>query len=244
MWSSGVQGASPRAPLSVTRVPHAVQRQVQGQLPLSESLQDHLLTHIQGDGEERVTVDDDADVFEVLVHWLYNFALPDFQPDSSRSHPTFAVRIYAIADKYDVEALRNVATQRLSKIIDPDNVESFVDTVQLVNEVSNPRDTSLWDIVTPHMTRNIIPLLRQDAFKEMLRELPELNDDLLAHLDPSYPEGRGRLPIVDPPQWLTRAPMGEGGSETGEDGDSDDGGTEAWDSNLVHWQHGHGRRLG
>ncbi|KAI7233407.1 hypothetical protein KC343_g7734 [Hortaea werneckii] len=139
-------------------------------------------------GKSRVEVHDDPEAFEVLVHYLYNFTLPESTSSDSRSKPAFAVRLYAIADKYNVEPLRDMAAQRLRKTIDVRAVPAFVEAVRMVDELTPPTDKTLWKIVLPLMTGNITFLLGDQDFRDLLQDMPQLMYELLAHLDSGYSE--------------------------------------------------------
>lgn len=100
--------------------------------------------------------------------------------------------MYAIADKYDVPQLRTLAKLRLQKTFSmhtplKDHAD-LIDTIRAVHECT-PHSLGLeggdelWAVMLPVMKSNIAVLLQDEAFKELLLELPDLNFRLLAMLD-------------------------------------------------------------
>ncbi|KAI6843921.1 hypothetical protein KC340_g412 [Hortaea werneckii] len=176
-------------------------------------------------GKSRIEVHDDPEAFSVLVHYLYNFTLPESTSRDSRSKPAFAVRLYAIADKYNVEPLRDMAAQRLRKTIEVHAVPAFVEAIRMVDELTPPSDKTLWKIVVPFMTGNITFLLGQQDFRDLLQDMPQLMYELLAHLDPNHSESSeavnfqaqsqaGSIPFPRP-----RAAFSDDEADTLDDGD-------------------------
>jgi len=116
--------------------------------------------------------------------------------------------VYAIADKYDVPHLRTLAKLRIQKTFNgqtslQDHAD-LIDTVRAVDECSPHRfslggEDGLWAVMLPVMKSNIVSLLQDEAFKEMLLELPYLNFRLLAMLDsaPAAPERPAKKPKVE-----------------------------------------------
>ncbi|RMY54279.1 hypothetical protein D0865_04810 [Hortaea werneckii] len=199
---------------------------------------------IQETGKSRIEVHDDPEAFEVLIHYLYNFTLPESTSSDSRSKPAFAVRLYAIADKYNVEPLRDMAAQRLRKTVDVYAVPTFVEAIRMVDELTPPSDKTLWKIVLPLMTGNITFLLGDRDFKDLLQDMPQLMYELLAHLDPRYPENseaanlQAALQASSIPFPRPRAAFSE------DEADSLDDGDDLSHFPGYHGTFGAGRRLG
>ena len=111
---------------------------------------------------------------------------------------SFHVKVYAIADKYDVKQLQTFAATRLGQVLDPQNdLQDFINAVQAVDESSQLGDRTLWDVVIPTIKDSITYLLGQSEFREMLDDIPQLQFDLLALLDPkAAPYKLNKLPEV------------------------------------------------
>jgi hypothetical protein len=116
--------------------------------------------------------------------------------------------VYAIADKYDVPHLRTLAKLRLQKPFNThtalEDHADLIETVRAVDECSPHRfnlegGNGLWAIMLPVMKSNITALLQDEAFRELLLELTDLNFRLLAMLDsaPAAPERPAKKPKVE-----------------------------------------------
>ncbi|KAK4545962.1 hypothetical protein LTR36_002526 [Oleoguttula mirabilis] len=130
--------------------------------------------------EGTITLDDDPKVLQVLLHYLYNFTYDD----ASRGEETeasFAVRVYAVADKYDVDPPRLVAAQKLSDFVIPTDGgrEHFLAVVYAIAKYCNPKDTTLWDIIMPRMIAGIDRLADDAKLFALVQAMPVLNKALL-----------------------------------------------------------------
>jgi hypothetical protein len=116
--------------------------------------------------------------------------------------------VYAIADKYDVPHLRTLAKLRLQKTFNThitlEDHADLIETVRAVDEYTPQRlglggEDGLWAVILPVMKSNIAVLLQDEAFKELLLELPDLNFRLLAMLDSTAaaPERPAKKPKVE-----------------------------------------------
>ena len=116
--------------------------------------------------------------------------------------------MYAIADKYDVPHLRTLAKLRLQKTFNThialEDHADLIETVRAVDEYTPQRlglggEDGLWAVMLPVMKNNMAVLLQDEAFKELLLELPDLNFRLLAMLDsaPAAPERPAKKPKVE-----------------------------------------------
>lgn len=97
--------------------------------------------------------------------------------------PVQAVSLYQLGDKYDIPPLRATAARRLSKSLQPlSDVEAFVDVVYAIDKNTNPKDSTLLDIVMPMMKEDLLELVKVKAFSAMLSALPDVNIRLLTDL--------------------------------------------------------------
>lgn len=137
---------------------------------------------------------DDPTVLAALIHYFYNFTLRENIKPLAGPNTSYFVHVHAIADKYDVRDLRNLAKLRLQKTFNTQTAlvdhADLIETVRAVDECSPHRfsiegENGLWAVMLPVMKSNIATLLQDEAFKELLLELPDLNFRLLAMLDPA-----------------------------------------------------------
>ncbi|GAB7327854.1 hypothetical protein MBLNU13_g11644t1 [Cladosporium sp. NU13] len=183
---------------------------------------------------------DDPTVLAALIHYFYNFTLRENSDASAGSNSSHFVHVYAIADKYDVPHLRTLAKLRLQKTFNTQTAledhADLIETVRAVDECSPHRfslegENGLWAVMLPVMKSNIAVLLQNEAFKELLLELPDLNFRLLAMLDSAAPEPsvkRARFAVSD--------------SDDGED--DENYAEDAPSRGTLHYRFGRGRTLG
>lgn len=126
--------------------------------------------------------DDDPSVLQVLIHYLYHFVLDTTCRPNTASPSTFLVHVYAIADKYNVKPLRRLILHRLDELCNPaTDLDDFVAVLRVTDACT--ADGTLWDILLPKVRANITLLLRDEAFQELVMELPSLTLPLLGMLD-------------------------------------------------------------
>lgn len=102
------------------------------------------------------------------------------------------MRVYAIADKYDVKPLQDLAAQRLENVCyaaSDHDVDDYIAAVQAIDELTNPRDVTLWGIIIPKTISNIGYLLSNTKAKEVILGTETLNVALLKHLGRVHPAG-------------------------------------------------------
>ncbi|KAF2207076.1 hypothetical protein CERZMDRAFT_102774 [Cercospora zeae-maydis SCOH1-5] len=172
-------------------------------------------------------LDEDLEIFSVLIRHLYSFTYDDSTRGEAESAP-FAVFVYALADKYHIEPLRAQAAKRLKETIDPRNVDTFIETVHAVDE--NTADQVLWDIVIPVIKSNVGQLLKHEQFRDMLHGMKDLLFRLLSMLDPSA----GKIELGKVQEQTADV--------DGEEGDIDDERDDF--AHYMRFPHGPGRRLG
>lgn len=120
---------------------------------------------------------DDPEALALLIHYFYNFALPaTLASDVSSTHlPTLLVKIYAIADKYNVQPLVSLARSRLASIYDPaytiTNIPAYVSCVRAVDENTSDEPESrggLWGILLFVARANMAVLLKSAEFRGLV----------------------------------------------------------------------------
>ena len=128
---------------------------------------------------------------------------------------SFAVKVYALADKYELLQLQTLAAQRFKAVCDPKtDLTDFINATTLIEDCSNPNDATLWEVVIPVIKKNIAYLLQNEESKALILGMKELNVMLLRLLDGS------KVSDVSSPHNLPR--YGEAREELSEDEDSDE----------------------
>ncbi|TKA73843.1 hypothetical protein B0A55_07618 [Friedmanniomyces simplex] len=144
---------------------------------------------------------DDPDVLATLLHFLYNFTCPPNRsggatnPEAQAS--SFTVHVYALADKYDVPALRSLAVAQLTRLLDPkrENLEGFLAAIRAIDECT--ADNTLWEIVIPRIVGNMAWLVEEEGFFALVQEMPGLNRKLLVGSAEGFGGGRAKA-VVQP----------------------------------------------
>ena len=154
----------------------------------SNSMSECLLTFDQEAQDKSGVVsldDDDAEALKSLIHYLYHQVYNDaFLQD--KNSMSFAVKVYAIADKYELTGLQRLAAQRFGNICNPNtNLDDFINSVYLIDESTNPNDQALWKIVIPVIKSDISFLLDLKEFNDLLANVNGLTGKVLSLLDPS-----------------------------------------------------------
>lgn len=83
-----------------------------------------------------------------------------------------------MADKYDVPRLRTLVVERLSAACDPQKDESdFIEALRVVDECT--ADDTIWNILMPKVKANLQALLKNEAFRDVVRKQSALTFRLL-----------------------------------------------------------------
>jgi len=125
--------------------------------------------------------DDDPSALQGLLHYLYHFTLAPWRPSASCPWISL-VRLYALADEYDIAPLHTLFAEQLDYACEPvPFVEDFVAVLRVVDACT--ADNTLWDILLPKVRANIKLVLQRESFRELVMELPCLTLPLLSMLD-------------------------------------------------------------
>lgn len=128
--------------------------------------------------------DDDPVYLERLLEYLYGAKFHDIAYSSVfGAQGIFSVNMYAIADKYDVPSLRKNAASQLNAFCNPDWVmDDFIAAVRAIDDLTNPEDATLWDVVLPKVQKNLGLLLEKELFKELVFDKPDFTFRFLGFL--------------------------------------------------------------
>ena len=151
-----------------------------------------------------IELEDEVDALQALIHYLYHFTYNDSFVESTMS---FAVRVYAIADKYQVPQLQSLAAKRFKTLCDPTtDLDDFVNSITLVEDCTSPNDNTLREIVFPAIENNITLLLESEKSRILILEMPDLTIKVLSRLD------RSNTKAFPPLRYTTSE--GDSGNET------------------------------
>jgi len=149
-----------------------------------------------------IELHDDLDALQALIAHIYHDNYDDsFAGEGSTM--CFAVRVYAIADKYEVTKLQSLAADKLKSLSKkPKDHPEFIAALNLINGCTNPNDSTLDDIVLPQIKKNLTTLLQLDDFKEHVLDNRALNLELLSMLG----EKESPKPTIEPPRAQPNQP--------------------------------------
>lgn len=123
-------------------------------------------------------LEDDPDALSVLLKHLYRFH-PDLSgPDGKPM--TFAVKVFALADKYAVSSLCTMASNRFEVILDPTkDLDGYIGANKALQGTLYEREGALWEIVLKLTQRHVLFLVTQNDFLASMQEMPALMVDVL-----------------------------------------------------------------
>ncbi|KAK4893935.1 hypothetical protein LTR27_007741 [Elasticomyces elasticus] len=143
--------------------------------------------------ENTLTLDhDDPAVLGTLIHYFYHFELnPKL---NSKSDAAFVVRVYAMADKYDIPTLCSLAIDRLQRLFEPErgHVEAVISAIQAIDKYTS--GNQLWNIFIPKVVANMDWLVQEDEFSKVLVDMPVLTKNLLGSMAAEL-QGRVKEPV-------------------------------------------------
>ncbi|KAI7467862.1 hypothetical protein D0860_01894 [Hortaea werneckii] len=133
----------------------------------------------------RITLKDDPQVVDALLHWLYNFDYGDYGNLQDHCCPiVLDVRVYAAADKYLLPNLKRLAAEKFEKHAKAEGEsDGFVKAIQEAYDVVLESDRTLKkiiiDVASKHKLALLHPSKGSEFFKRLTAELPEFGKDLL-----------------------------------------------------------------
>ncbi|KAF5548959.1 n-carbamoyl-l-amino acid hydrolase [Fusarium mexicanum] len=128
-----------------------------------------------------IRIDDfDPDVVDAMLRFMYSL---EYSNDHDTSRMIFDVRLYQIADKYDIAELKDEVKEQFQRAVGSGwNTSHFPIAANLVYMTTPSQDRGLRDIVFEAVSKNIKTLVGLDSFDELLRTTPDLAADLIPDL--------------------------------------------------------------
>ncbi|KAK3636862.1 hypothetical protein LTR56_013973 [Elasticomyces elasticus] len=131
---------------------------------------------------------DEPDIIASMLHFFYNAeilsaatAATAADQDTIKAEGSYMVKVYAIADKYDVPSLRHQATTQLAGALRLErkqtHLKELIATIRAIDE--HTADSTLWKIVIPEIIRDLGWLSQDNDFSVLLQEMPALTKALL-----------------------------------------------------------------
>ncbi|KAK5706185.1 hypothetical protein LTR97_001172 [Elasticomyces elasticus] len=120
---------------------------------------------------------DEPEVIKARIHYCYHLTYNNGSRGEEAA-ATFAVKVYAAADKYNMLPLCKMAASNFSKVLDPNqDLDGFIAAIEAVDEMTG--DDALWDLVMPKVAENAEWLSDVEEFSSLVRESPTLRKKLI-----------------------------------------------------------------
>ncbi|KAI8664495.1 BTB domain-containing protein [Fusarium keratoplasticum] len=131
--------------------------------------------------EQVINIQDfDVGVVEAMLHFMYNF---DYTNVNGTSSMVFEAQIYQIADKYDIDSLKEHATKRFGAALDIGwPMDDFPLAITVAYTTSPLEDRGLRDLIIETSSQHIDDLLGKGYFCEVLRTTNDFAADLVPFL--------------------------------------------------------------
>ncbi|KAK3624222.1 hypothetical protein LTR56_021158 [Elasticomyces elasticus] len=131
---------------------------------------------------------DEPDIIASMLHFFYSgeilsaaTAATTADQNTIKAEGSYIVKVYAIADKYDVPSLRAQATAQLPYMLRLERkqhqIKDLVTTIRAIDE--HTADNTLWKIVIPEIVSELGWLAQDNEFSVLLQEMPALTKALL-----------------------------------------------------------------
>lgn len=115
---------------------------------------------------------DDSSAVEAMVHHMYGFDYNSSGNDSSRKSPMlFNVKVYHIADKYDIPQLKDAAKEKFVKACW--QMDNFPAAIAEVYKATSKTDEGLQDPLVTISIEQISQLQEEDGFWRVLEVRPD-----------------------------------------------------------------------
>lgn len=110
------------------------------------------------------------------------------------SYPVFHVRMYALAEKYDISALKRLALDKFNEVMEQgSSSDRFLDSAEEAYTSTIPEDRGMRDVIVKHFHTHP-ELLDEERAHETLRRMHSLLYDLLMYW---HKEHTGQRPAVN-----------------------------------------------
>ena len=128
-------------------------------------------------------MEDDPDIVDCMVEYLYRLDYDD-QASSAHGYLTVHALVYAMAEKYEIMSLKELAKSKMAEAIKRGNwfLESFVQALQVIWATTPESDRGLRDQVIPVFMKHKEKMKKDKLFIEMIRSNGDLAVDIIQAL--------------------------------------------------------------
>ncbi|CAN6318451.1 unnamed protein product [Urochloa humidicola] len=129
-------------------------------------------------GAVRLVDDMDADVFRVLLNFLYTDALPDFEDMKKKEEAAMVQHLLVAADRYNLERLKLICEDRLCGHIDTASVASILALAE--HHCCHGLKEACFRYLNSPSALNAV--MTTDGFDYLARSCPSVLKDLMANI--------------------------------------------------------------
>ncbi|KAI1017750.1 hypothetical protein LB504_004001 [Fusarium proliferatum] len=163
--------------------------------------------HWKEGSEGNIDIDDfHPGVVDALLRFMYSY---EYDNDQDTPRMLFDVRVYQIADKYGITALKDEVKKPFEAAVNREWItDDFPIAANLVYVTTPSQDRGLRDIIVEVMRKNIEHLAGVNKFDELLRTTPDLAVDLVTCLSgrTALPETQYQCPDCGAQFWVNDDP--------------------------------------
>ncbi|KAJ0128845.1 Uncharacterized protein HZ326_28060 [Fusarium oxysporum f. sp. albedinis] len=122
-------------------------------------------------------MDFDPTIVEAMARFIYCF---DYESPADTSAMVFHAKVYQIADKYGIEALKRLSASSYRTSIDEGwEAADFPTAIALAYITTPPEDRGLRDIAVDVAVKRLGTLMNRDTFRETLSDNTDLAADII-----------------------------------------------------------------
>jgi speckle-type POZ protein len=160
---------------------HGIQRGMEGTCDREICFKSVLMSNPQESVSGAIRLEgDDLSAAEAMLRFMYTFDYDaSGSAENSFSPMVFNVKVYSIADKYDVPALKSKAEQKFEAAVAVGwDMDDFPDAIAQVYNSTPSVDRGLREIVTETACKHVKELLLKPGFRDVLDETVGFASDI------------------------------------------------------------------
>lgn len=133
-------------------------------------------------------------VVEAMLHFMYTFDYDASGSAQNSSSPmVFNVKVYSIADKYDVPALKSQAKQKFETAVETCwDMDDFPDAIAQVYHSTPSTDRGLREVISGAACEHVNELLLKQGFRDVLEETVGFASDIAQLLAKRQKQNQGQ----------------------------------------------------
>ena len=135
--------------------------------------------------------EDDEVIFDLFVNWLYSqrYDIPSPPKDPKEKHKKYLepIKLFVLAEKYDVRSLRNLVVSQLFLAMKTRGKIPSLDTVPYAYKHTSQNST-IRKLLTERLTYMNLGWYQEESTQTWLRDHPDISVDMIARFAKDTPE--------------------------------------------------------